>query len=269
MESADIIRNAHRHVESPVTPDRDLRQVIRLRRETIPAHAIADRGLPDEIELRASGQAARLQPRAGPNGTLRRRKRHRGICHRDLRRRNRLALIRLGHRGWNRRTAGRRAERELRTGKVRDRRLLVVQVRLPLVAGVDLDRMIAGRPRRAKPRHRRTLRPGSRDPPDRVVVPVDRPGALHRPPPESLDPQFDQRPDRAGRGRHLEALRDLDPVLRNGTAVDDHDHVVHAAVVFRNDELRVEASVLIDREAPKRGRGRPSTSCRGSGSSPR
>ena len=258
MESADIIRNAHRHVESPVTPDRDLRQVIRLRRETIPAHAIADRCLPDEIERRAAGQAARLQPGAGPNGTLRRRKRHRGIGDGDLRRRNRLALIRLGHRGWNRRTAGRRAERELRTGKVRDRRLLVVQVRLPLVAGVDLDRMIAGRPRSAKPAPPQTpCVPAAETHPIELLSQLTAQVLSIVRQPSPLTRSSIVVPTGPDARRHLEALRDLDPVLRNRTTVDGHDHVVHAAVVLRNDELRVETSVLIDREAPKRGRGRP------------
>ena len=56
-------------------------------------------------------------------------------------------------------------------------------------------------------------------------------------------------------GVHLEALRDLDAVLRDRLAVDERDDFVHAAVVFGNREARVEPSARVDGELPERGRG--------------
>ena len=252
VQSPDVVRDAHRHVEHPVAADGHSREDVLLRRKAIAANPIADRGLPHEIQRRPAREAGGSQSCLGFDRALRRRHPDRRVGDVDLRGGQRLGLIRLRGCRRHRGAPWRRAKSELRSGQIRDRRLFVVQVRLALVAGVDLDRMIPGRSRRAKPGHGRAAGASSGHPANLVVVPVHRPRAFHRPPPEPLDRELDRRPHRTGRWRQLEALRHLYPVLRNRAAIHDRHHVMHAAVVLRDGELRLEATVPIDREPSER-----------------
>ena len=45
------------------------------------------------------------------------------------------------------------------------------------------------------------------------------------------------------------------PFCATGSAVDERDDIVDAAVVFGDGEARVETAVRVDRESPERGRG--------------
>ena len=59
-------------------------------------------------------------------------------------------------------------------------------------------------------------------------------------PAQSFDAQFDRRSNRASERSHLEALGDLQTVLRDGLPIDCRDDVVNTAIVFRNRKGRVQ-----------------------------
>ena len=94
----------------------------------------------------------------------------------------------------------------------------MIQVGVAGVAGVQLDLMFADRSAGAEPRDRGSARRDRRDPADLGVVPADHVGAFHRPPSETLDPDFDWRADRTFAGRDLESGLHLDAALRNRDA---------------------------------------------------
>src|SRR6266853_443781 len=112
--------------------------------------------------------------------------------------------------------------------------------------------MISDRTARAKARRRRAARAGRRHPARLLVVPIDDPRTLHRPPSEALHAKFDRRADGSFGWRHLERLAHLDAALCEWRAAIGHDQFVNAAVVFWNLEVRSQPAVLADVGLPKR-----------------
>ena len=141
---------------------------------------------------------------------------------------------------------GRDAKHEPRPRQVRVWRLLVIQIALAHVAGVDLDLVIAHGTGGAEPRDGRAARVGGRHVADFLIVPIHHPRALHRPPSETGDAKLDERADWSFGWMHLEGLRHFDAALRQRLARIGDGDGVHAAEVFRNGEMGRESPVGVD-----------------------
>ena len=194
---------------------------------------------PDDRHRCVGGKPARVERRARQHRALRRRH----AQARAFRRGHRLLGIGFGVRG-GRHAPRCHAEHERGSRQVRVGRLFMIQIALTHVAGQHAELMLADRTGRAKTRDRRTVRVGRRDPAHFLVVPVDHPRALHRPPSEALHAKFDRRADGSFGGVHLERLADLDAALGERHAVVGDEQFVNAAVVFGNLEMRGQTAVV-------------------------
>src|SRR5262249_37291840 len=152
------------------------------------------------------------------------------------------------------RPARRDVESESRPRQVCVRGLLVIEITLTHVAGIDLHFVVAYRPCGSEPGDGGSSGIGCRHVADFLVVPIDRPRALHRAPAEAGDAEFDRRPDRSFRGVHLESLSDFDAPLSELHTRIGHDDVVNAAIVFRNRKVSAEPTVRSYLRPSKRSR---------------
>ena len=191
MQTAEVVRNRQRPIDSAVDVGCDFANLVFLRREAAVRHPAPDRGLPDQPHRRTGREAFALQNGARADGTLRRSERQPRSGDRRFSLRDRLGLVWFGVRDVGCRT-GRRTKRELGPRQCRNRRLLVIQVTETLPSRVQLDDVIACRTRRAKASHCRSARRCRRHEAQLLVVPVHNPGAFHRSPTESRHLQLDR-----------------------------------------------------------------------------
>ena len=254
VPAADVLGNRHGPLDPSVASGRDLRDHVVSRSKAGLGDAAPDRRFPHEPQWRGRLEAFAAQDRAGADRSLRRSERQRRACELKLGLRDRLGLIRFGVRR-SRGSPWCRAEPELRPRQTCDRRLLVIQITLPLPARVQLGDVIADRTGRTKPRDRRSARARGRHPPDFVIVPVDHPGAFHGAPAEPSDRQLDQRSNRSRCWRQLERRRHADTVLSDWFAVDEGDDVVHPAIILGNAETCVHPSGRVDWKPTERSGG--------------
>src|SRR5262249_32936493 len=158
--------------DAAVASDLDLAKGRFPRLESVAAYAAADECLPHQLEHVIGRKTFALQMDVRSNGTLGWIKTELRVRDLHLRHWYGLRRVRFDVSGGRGGLSRRRVKDEIRPWQIGIRRLLIVQITLRLITGIDFYRVIANRSGGAEPCDCGAVRTGSGNETHRVVVPV-------------------------------------------------------------------------------------------------
>src|SRR5215471_20201916 len=151
VQAAKIVWSHYRRFDAAVASDHDLAKARFQRLESVAAYAAADECLPHQLEHVIGRKALALQMDVHSNRTLGWRKAE--LRGRDLHLRHWYGLrrVRFDVSGGRVGSSRRRVKDEIRPWQIGVRRLLIVQITLRLITGIDFYRVITNRSCGAEP----------------------------------------------------------------------------------------------------------------------